>query len=81
MQSLSGSNSDSKDPPKLPIVHASEAKMKKSEAREGMELKLDKPAVCRVSFSQGNEKTVLFAVHGIPQVGFAGSQHTCHVSK
>lgn len=42
--------------------------MKKSEAREGMELKLSKAAVCRVSFSQGNEKTVLFAVHGVPQV-------------
>ena len=46
--------------------------MKKSEAREGMELKLDKPAVCRVSFSQGNEKTVLFAVYGVPQVRSAG---------
>ena len=64
-----------KGPPKLPIVAASEAKLKKSEAREGMQLELQAPALCTVSFAKGAEKTVLFAVHGIPQVP---AQPKCH---
>ena len=54
--------------PQLPIVAASEPQMKRSEVREGMQLTLQRPAVCTVSFARGAERTVLFAVYGVPQV-------------
>ena len=52
----------------LPIVTASEAEMKRVETRENMEVHLQRPASCTVSFARGAERTVMFAVHGVPQV-------------
>jgi len=43
--------------------------MKRGETREHMEVHLQRPAACTVSFARGAERTVMFAVHGVPQVG------------
>lgn len=81
LQVVSGEQKDLKAAPQLPIVLASEILMKKLEAREGMQLELSKAARCTVSFSRGAEKTVLFAVHGVPQVSTAITQATCTHTK
>lgn len=51
-----------------PIPLASEALMKKLDFREGVQLKLKDPATCTVSFAPGSEKSVYFAVYGLPKV-------------
>lgn len=71
LQTLYDKSPEVKEPLKLPIVQTSEARMKKAETREGMQVELQSPAVCTVSFSMGAEKTVLFAVLGVPQVGLS----------
>lgn len=53
----------------LPIVEASEAHMKRHEVREGLQLVLEGPVPCTVSFSRGAEKHVVLAVHALQEVG------------
>lgn len=72
VQALSARGRDLKATHSLPIVAASEARMKRAEAREGMQLELQNSAVCTVAFSRGAERSVLFAVHGVPKVMVLG---------
>lgn len=67
-QALQRLGKHSGEKPRLPIVQPSEARMKKTEAREGMHLEVQSPFTCTVSFAKGAEKQVLFAVLGLPKV-------------
>ena len=59
---------------KCPLGDVSEEAMKEREVREGLEVELHRRLPCSVSFMRGQERSVHFAIVGLPQV-----RHTLHI--
>ena len=53
---------------KCPLGDLSEEAMKEREVREGLEVELHRRLPCSVSFTRGQERSVHFAIVGLPQV-------------
>ena len=53
---------------KCPLGDLSEEAMKEREVREGLEVELHRRLPCSVSFTRGQERSVQFAIVGLPQV-------------
>lgn len=52
-----------------PVGLVSEARLKASEVPEGAVIGIKQPVTCSVAFARGQERSVQFTVHGMPQVG------------
>ena len=60
---------------KCPLGDVSEEAMKEREVREGLEVELHRRLPCSVSFTRGQERSVHFAIVGLPQVTCLLSLH------
>lgn len=57
-----------------PLDFVSEARLKASEVQENHTVSTKQPLTCSVAFHRGQERSVLFTVHGMPQVR---TRHAC----
>ena len=53
-----------------PVPSVTDSMLRANELREGTVVGLDQQVTCSVAFSQGEERRVFFAIHGLPQVPF-----------
>lgn len=58
---------------KCPLTPVTEEGVKEREVREGAHVALTSMLPCNVSFTRGQERTVYFAIVGLPEVCFFAS--------
>ena len=60
-----------------PVLSVTDSMLRANELREGTVVGLDQQVTCSVAFSQGEERRVFFAIHGLPQVPFLTDYLSC----